>query len=101
MMGAVMADPAPRVSLSQQIEAAGEAISALHMQIDSGRARLAGADARWQLERLKAIHQTLKALQIVADIMRDVLRLSPERLASLREMLAQWARADESKGEVP
>ncbi len=81
---------AVRVSLPQQIEAMAEAVSGQQMLIDSGRAKLGAAAARYQLERLKAVRGTLAALQPVADILRAVLRMDAARLATLRELLARW-----------
>jgi hypothetical protein len=83
--------------LNQQIDAVGEEVSAKQMLVDSGRAKLAGGDARGQLERLKAARATLLALLPVADIMRAVLRLDAARLATLREMLAVWAREQDAE----
>ncbi len=85
-----MSGGAVKISLAQQIEGAGAALSAQQMLVDSGRAKLAGADARYQLERLRAGHATLKALLPVADILRAVLRLDAARRASLRELLERW-----------
>ncbi len=84
-----MSGGAVRISLAQQIEGAGAALSAQQMLVDSGRAKLA-ADARYQLERLRAGHATLKALLPVADILRAVLRLDAARRASLTALLERW-----------
>jgi hypothetical protein len=86
-----------RWSLNQQIDAVGEEVSAKQMLVDSGRAKLAGGDARGQMERLKAARATLLALLPIADILRAVLRLDAARLATLREMLTRWGEEQDAE----